>query len=201
MSIEKPFALHITWTCYATRLPGDERGYVSNTLLPGGGYVPKQNTPGTPCTADDAYTRERARSLQKSPTVFLTPDQALVAAQALVKAAKTRSWRIVRGALMCNHVHVVVMDCPDDGPAVRRILKGNSHAALSEHERAAAITPEQRAAGFTPAGQGHRWWTAGGSDRYKHDWAAIETAVNYVADQPGMLVEIIDMEVRVVGPK
>ena len=176
---DKPFAIHITWTCYGTWLPGDERGYVSDTLLMGGGFLPKQNTPGTPCTTDDAYTRQHAHSLQRDPSVYLDVEQALIAAHALVKAARDRNWRIVRGALMCNHIHIVVMDCPDDGPAVRRILKGNSHAALAEH-----------------TGRRQRWWTAGGSDRYKHDWQAIENAVNYGAQQPGILVEIVDIEVR-----
>jgi REP element-mobilizing transposase RayT len=104
-----------------------------------------------------------------------------VAAESLVKAAAKRGWRIVRGALMANHIHVVIMDCPPDGEAVRRILKGNSQAALSEH-----------------AGGSRRWWTAGGSDRYKNDHEAIAAAVQYVAEQPGKLVEIIDMQVSEV---
>jgi hypothetical protein len=178
---DDPFALHITWTCYGTWLPGDERGYVSNSLLPDRGYLPKANTPGTPYRADDTYTRGSAQSLQRDPCVLLDVGQALVAAHAIVRAARERGWRIVRGALMANHIHVVAMNCPDDGPAVRRILKGNAHAALAEKY-----------------GLKRRWWTAGGSDRYKHDWGAIETAVSYVAQQAGKLVEIVEMEVRVV---
>lgn len=129
--------------------------------------------------ADDAYTRQRARALQKGPTSLLSSGLALDTAEALIEAAHQRGWRIVRGAVMSNHVHVLVMDCPDDGPAVRRILKGSSQAALSEK-----------------AGQSRRWWTAGGSDRYKHTWEAIEAAIHYVAQQPGMLAEIVDMEVK-----
>jgi hypothetical protein len=75
------------------------------------------------------------------------------------------------------------MDCPDDGPGVRRILKGNPQAALSRH-----------------MGRSQRWWTAGGSDRYKHGEEEIATAIRYVADQPGKLVEIVDMVVRAVAP-
>ena len=76
---------------------------------------------------------------------------------------------------MGKHVHVVVMECPPDGPVVRRILKGTSQAALNDH-----------------VGRNTRWWTAGGSDRYKNDWRAIETAVYYVANQERKLAEIID---------
>ena len=79
---------------------------------------------------------------------------------------------------MTNHVHVVVRDCPNDGPAVRRVLKGSSQADLNDH-----------------FGHNRRWWTAGGSDRYKNDWPAIEAAVQYVENQPGMLAGIIDGQV------
>jgi len=181
MSEDKPFALHITWTCYATWLPGDRRGYVSNTILPGGGFLPKQNAPGAPITTDDALTRQMAQTLQKGPTVILSIEQALCVARSLVEAARVRGWRILRGAVMANHVHVVIMDCPDDGPAVRRILKGNSQAALSK-----------------ATGRRQRWWTAGGSDRYKHDPNAIEAAVEYVARQSKMLAQIIDMQASII---
>jgi REP element-mobilizing transposase RayT len=114
--------------------------------------------------------------------VGLSDGEALCAAQSLVEAARGRSWRILRGAVMANHVHVVIMDCPDDGPTVRRILKGNSQAVLSK-----------------ATGRRQRWWTAGGSDRYKHDRAAIEAAVEYVARQPGMLAQIIEMQASAVA--
>jgi REP element-mobilizing transposase RayT len=175
---DEPFALHISWTCYGTWLPGDARGYVSDTLIPGGGFEPKQNVPGTPCTADDPFTRSRAQQLQKSPAVRLTRAQARAVAEALVSAAAKRGWFILRAAVMANHAHVVVTRCPDDGPAVRRILKGVSQAALSRVR-----------------GGPRRWWTAGGSDRYKHGTAAVDEAVRYVGDQEWKLVEIIDMVV------
>jgi REP element-mobilizing transposase RayT len=176
MSDGRPFALHITWTCYGTWLPGDERGSVSNQLLPEGGFRVKQNNPGTPVLAGDSYTRQRAMKLQKGETVFLTAAEALCVAEELVNAARDRGWRILRGAVMANHVHVVVTDCPDDGPAVRRILKGVSQAKLRER-----------------TGRGQRCWTAGGSDRYKHDQAAIDAAVRYAAKQERMLAQIVDM--------
>ncbi len=175
MTSEQPFALHVTWTCYGTWLPGDRRGHVSNTLLPEGGFQPKENTPGTPCRHGDEFTRQRAQTLQRQPTVYLTVEQALVVASSLCQAAQARHWRRSRSAVMANHVHAVLMDFPNDGPAVRRILKGSSQAALNDH-----------------VGFNRRWWTAGGSNRYKNDWPAIEAAVLYVADQSGMLASIID---------
>lgn len=181
MCPDDPFALLITWTCYGSWLPGDERGHVSNVLLPEGGFETKQNTTNTPIATGDAFTRERARSLQKGETVWLTPAQALETAIALVDAARKRQWRILRASVMANHVHVVITDCPDDGPAVRRVLKGVSQAALSRL-----------------LGRVQRWWTAGGSDRYKHGSEAVTAATEYVANQEYKLAEIVDMEVRAV---
>jgi REP element-mobilizing transposase RayT len=175
MTDERPFALHITWTCYGTWLPGDDRGHVSNALLPGGGFLPAENVPGMPYRKGDDFTRRRAQELQKGETVNLTAEQALVVAESVCKAAQGRGWRIVRGAIMANHAHVLVMDCPNDGPAVRRVLKGISNAALNDH-----------------VGHNQRWWTAGGSDRYKNDWPAIDAAGQYIEDQPGKLAVIVD---------
>src|SRR6266540_5568786 len=101
---ERSFAIHITWTCYGTWLPGDERGYVSNTRLPEGGFEPKQNTAGTPYTRDDPLTRHTARSEQSHPTVWLTSELATCVAESLVNLAKPRSWRILQAAVMANHV-------------------------------------------------------------------------------------------------
>jgi REP element-mobilizing transposase RayT len=179
MEFDESFALHITWTCYGTRLPGDARGYVSNTLLPNRGFEPKQNIPGTPCTADDARTHANAARLQKWETARLSQAQALVVAKSLVAAAQKRGWAIARASVMADHVHVVVMGCPDNGEAVRRVLKGNTQASLSDD-----------------AGKSKRWWTAGGSDRYKHGGTAISAAIHYVADQAYKLAEIIDMDAR-----
>jgi REP element-mobilizing transposase RayT len=177
--LDDAFALHVTWSTYGSRLPGDERGFVSNVFVPGEGYDPKQNTPGTPCAADDAPTHARARELQQWPTVCLTPAEALVAAQSLVETARRYKWRILRAAIMAYHVHVLVLDCPDDGPAVRRVLKGNTQAQLTRHHGSPRV-----------------WWTARGSDRYKHGGLAIEAANHYVANQEFKLAEVIDMEPR-----
>jgi REP element-mobilizing transposase RayT len=110
----------------------------------------------------------------------LSAAEALCVAEALVEAARKRNWRILRAAVMANHVHVVICDCPDDGSKVRRILKGTSQAKLSDK-----------------AGDNQSWWTRGGSDRYLHGDDAILAAMKYVADQKFKLAEIIDMQVVV----
>ena len=112
MPTDDAFALLLTWICYGTWLPGDRRGYVSNTLRRGGGFVRKQNRPGMPYAADDPYTRQQAIEMQKGTTVCLAYDDSQCAAESFVEASSGREWRVLRGAVMANHVHLVVADCP-----------------------------------------------------------------------------------------
>lgn len=178
MSTDRPFALHLTWTTYGTWLPGDERGYVSHTLESTGDWLPRENIPGTPYAKAHERTHRLAQTAQKGETVWLTSELARVAAEALIAAASERGWKIARGSIMAGHLHLVVSDCPNDGPAVRRILKGNSQVALSRHN-----------------GKPQRWWTAGGSDRYKNDDQAIANAIEYVRNQEKILVAIENNEI------
>ncbi|MFN0196849.1 MAG: hypothetical protein ACKVT0_08875 [Planctomycetaceae bacterium] len=168
-------ALFITWTTYGTWLPGDERGYVSDTLRPEGGFLPKQNQFGTPYADGNAHTREQASELQQWPTIWLTAAEALVVAHSLVRLATKRGWMILRAAIMSNHVHAVVINCPIDGPAVRRTLKGITQTDLSDS-----------------VGENRRWWTSGGSNRRRCGERSISETVLYVANQHGKLAEVID---------
>jgi REP element-mobilizing transposase RayT len=162
------FGLFITWTCYGTWLPGDARGSVSNVLLPEGGFEPKQNTPGTPYQAGDDFTFQRARALQRGETVWLTAPQAECVAECLIAACGERGWRLFRAAVMANHVHALLLDVPDDGPQVRRVLKLN------------------RSYGS------RRWWTQGGSDRYLRGMAALLCGANYIEQQERQLATVVD---------
>ena len=176
--MEQPFALHITWTTYGTWLPGDSRGYVGHTLEAPGDWQARENSPGTAYAADHERTRDFARSLQKDTTVRLNFKQAETVTMTLIESAVKRGWRIGRGAIIVNHVHVMIFD----SPVVRRVLKGTTQAALSAAH-----------------GSPRRWWTAGGSDRYKNDDRAIENALRYVENQEHVLVAIRDNAIF-VGP-
>jgi REP element-mobilizing transposase RayT len=169
------FAIFVTWTCYGTWLPGDPRGYVSDTFAPDATRTVKRNIPGTPITANDKHTRAIAKSRQKHPTIWLNRNQADVAARGLLDAASERTWCIRRAAVMANHVHVLVMDCPPEGSAVRRILKGVSQAKLSDAH-----------------GKPKKWWTRGGSNRKRIGESAILATERYIANQSGILAEIVN---------
>ena len=173
-----PFAMFTTWTSYGTWLPGDPRGHVSNTLGTDGAFAPKRNHRGTPYSQGDPRTLAAAQQIQKHDAVRLNTAQAFATAEALIKAARERNWFIIRAAIMSNHIHTLTTRCPDDGPAVRRIFKGITSAELSNK-----------------AGNPGRWWTHGGSDRYLHDQTSIDAVERYIREQPGILCEIIKMQV------
>ncbi|MGC8542077.1 MAG: transposase [Phycisphaerae bacterium] len=173
-----PFALFLTWTTYGTWLPGDKRGYVSNTLKPDGRYETKNNRVSTPYDAESVATYAAAQAAQKYDAVWLTAAQAQVAAQALCAAAQDRDWQIVRAAIMSNHVHVLTTGCPNDAAMVLRIYKGVSSAKISAAH-----------------GKAVRWWTHGGSQRYLNDAAGIAAVERYIRDQNRILCEVVDNQV------
>jgi len=179
MEFDDSFAWLITWTTYGTWLPGDPRGNISPVLCADRTYEKRKNTPGVEWAAGNERTRKRAAALQEFETAFLSRDDASVAAEAIVEAAVKRGWRIVRGAVMAAHVHVVVCDAGADSSAISRILKGVSQARLSEH-----------------AGASRRWWTTGGSERGLRGGQSIANGVDYVAHQERILAQIIDNQAR-----
>ncbi len=178
MRSSEPFGLLITWTCYGTWLPGDSRGYVSNMQVDDSKWLGKENSPGAPYRANDPYATGQSRQRQRFPEIRLDSDRAITVADCLIEAARAQQWRILRAAIMANHVHVVIMNCPSDGPAVRRILKGTTQAALTRRERTA-----------------RKWWTQGGSNRYLNGADSVEAAIMYVRDQEYVLVAIDDMRI------
>ena len=97
------FALLITWTCYGTWLPGDKRGYVSNTKKQNGEFELKHNAYATPYTRDHTATFQQAQLLQRQATVLLSVNQALCAAKGIAKAASDRNWNVLRCAVMANN--------------------------------------------------------------------------------------------------
>jgi REP element-mobilizing transposase RayT len=165
----------LTWSTYGTWLPGDPRGYVSNTLKPGGSYEPRHNVPGTPYTADDPFTFAQAEMLRKFPSVHLSPVTARWAAEGLILAAKENKWHITRGAIMAAHVHLLLPLADHKSWWVRKILKGRASRYMSDQQR-----------------KTWRWWAAGGRDDHVSKERSLENVARYIEGQPGILAYIED---------
>lgn len=176
-------AFFITWTTYGTWLPGDHRGHASNIVGDDNRYHRKSTQFGTEHSAGDPKTLQRARSQQKWETVWLTTALAKTCADALLEASNKRSWRILRSAIMRNHLHVVLTGSTLNGPSTSRILKGVSQARLSD-----------------AVGQSRHWWTRRGSERSISGAHAIQSAMKYVENQDGILIRIAHNQVVTEWP-
>jgi REP element-mobilizing transposase RayT len=160
----------LTWTTYATWLPGDRRGFVSEVREEGSKVI--HNTPGTACDADLPGLRAHAASIQSEETVLLDLPQAQAVAEQIRETATRRGWRILALAVMPNHVHVVVGAPGDPDP----------EKLLGDFKAWASRKLNQ---GWGPR---RHWWTQSGSKRRKATPEAIRDAVVYVRDQPNALV-------------
>src|SRR4051812_43167191 len=96
----------LTWGTYGTRLPGDERGFVS-TVREGAGPRVRHNVPGTPIDADVPGLREAARSQMRGGPIYLVVEQANDLLAQFQETAAHRNWQLLAVAVMANHAHLV----------------------------------------------------------------------------------------------
>lgn len=164
---------HVTWTTYATWLPGDDRGFVSPKFHR---PVAKQrnNTIGTPFDSMEPELADLARSKVVGQSVFLGQAQAFVVQSQLRETAQYRNWMIVSGAIMANHIHLLVGVPGDPDPAT---LLGNFKSYASR-----ALN---RKYGKPASGT---WWTEQGSKRKMTDASHFENVRGYIHSQENPLV-------------
>ncbi len=153
-----PLAFFVTWTCYGTFLPGDERGW---TKWHKGDQLPQ------PLLED--WCRDR---MAESP-VLLEPDQREIVEQVIHEHCSVREWSLHGVNCRSNHCHVVVTARDYDGDQVRDQFKAWGTRRLKEHQ--------QRHIG---SGQKLRenWWTRKGSVRKVFDEESLAAAVTYTIE-------------------
>lgn len=91
----------LTWTTYATWLPGDERGFVS-PKFDGPRPEARHNTMGTPHDANRPELKRLVQAKVIGAPVLLNVAQALILKQQFIETAEHRRWTIVSGAIMSN---------------------------------------------------------------------------------------------------
>ncbi|MBN2560805.1 MAG: transposase, partial [Phycisphaerae bacterium] len=161
----------LTWTTYGTWLPGDERGFVGRVPDDKGGHV-IHNLPGEPYDADEPSLRVDAKRKLKGPVVRLIGEHARVCIKAFHEVCERYDLTIYAGAIMANHVHLVVSSAESEGPRLLNLFKGVSSRRLGQ------------VFGRQPSGS---WWTTGGSRRLLPNERALDKAVDYVRNQEHML--------------
>jgi REP element-mobilizing transposase RayT len=155
---DEPLAYFITWTCFGTWLPGDERGWTKWHM---GDQV------HAPHLVD--WVRER---LSESPVTLDGPQRQAVE-EAIVECCRRRGWTLHAVNCRSNHCHVVVTAVDYEGETVRDQLKAWSTRRLRDLERASGVPENQLR---------QNWWTRNGSIRYLDSLESLEAAIRYTND-------------------
>lgn len=155
---DEPLGFFITWTCYGTWLPGDERGW---TKWHKGEHIPQ---PLLPDWCKDQMTEE---------PIVLSDTQREIVNAVVEQHCSKRGWTLHQVNCRSNHCHVVLTALGYDGETVRDQLKAWGTRKLKEHER------QQ---GIVEVNLRENWWTRKGSVRQLDDEGSLEAAILYVRD-------------------
>lgn len=153
-----PIAFFITWTCYGTWMPGDERGW---TKWHNGDQVAQPLL--------ENWCRER---LSETAIVLDDPQRDIVE-NVIREHCRKRQWKLHAVNCRMNHCHVVVTAPSYHGEQVRDQLKSWATRRLKNH---------QRSLGISEASLREHWWTRKGSVRYLFDDNSLESATIYTMD-------------------
>ncbi|MFO0939671.1 MAG: hypothetical protein U0930_02775 [Pirellulales bacterium] len=157
-----PLAYFITWTCYGTWLPGDNRG--------GFKWKKGQQIP-QPLLVD--WVREELLE----PPVFLDEAQRQVVENTIVDHCQRRQWHLHAKNCRTNHCHVVVTAKDRAGIEVRDQLKSWCKRKLKELQWTMAGVELLRLR--------EHWWTKKGCVRLLFDNESLEAAVIYTLEAQG----------------
>jgi REP element-mobilizing transposase RayT len=158
---DEPLAYYLTWSCYGTWLPGDERGWVEK---PGAFRTP------------DPDREAAARQLMTEPALTLDTCQRAVVERTITDHCRIRGWTLHAVNCRTRHVHVVVTAPGRKPDMVMEQFKAWCTRRLKERDQARG-----------PAGEPLRtnWWTQGGSKRWLNDTTSLDEAVHYVLECQG----------------
>lgn len=158
----------LTWTCYGQWLPGDARGFVSNKFE-GEKTEKRKNQVGSPYDSGRPALHTLAKGLMASPPVRLTREQAQAVREQMEETARIRGWNIEAGAVMQNHVHLLVR-VPDDPPPEKLLRDFKSWTSKKLNT-------------LFPAPNLRTWWTEGGSTRKIDSENSFQQCVTYILEQ------------------
>ena len=155
---DTPLGFFITWTCYGTWIPGDDRGW---TKWHKGDQIPQ------PRLADWCYEQ------MSESTMILNATQRQIVNDLVNEHCDKRRWHLHAVNCRSNHCHVVVTALDYDGEVVRDQLKAWATRRLKEHQiRGGSVASETR----------EHWWTRKGSLRHLFDDDSLAAAIIYTRD-------------------
>jgi hypothetical protein len=149
----------LTFNCYGTRVPGDERGWYDRAR---GSYRGGYQDPN-PSLA------QYARKVMPQERYQLDVPRARIVLDAICEACQYRGWHLIAVHVRTTHVHVVAANLRDPDRAISD-LKSYSSRALSQY-------------GYETADR--KRWARGGSTRELPTTEAVRAAIQYVVKGQG----------------
>ncbi len=155
----------LTFSCYGTRLHGDERGTVDrNHNLAGSRYLPCEPT----------WIDAERRNMSQARYHLDAPRRSIVI-RSILEVCAHRDWLPIAAHVRSSHVHAV-LDAPELPEPVLTALKAYASRAFNQ---SGLDLPHRRR------------WSRHGSTRYLWNRQAIDRAVSYVADGQGAPMELL----------
>jgi REP element-mobilizing transposase RayT len=155
-----PIAYFISFTCYGTRLHGDDRGSVDLG----------HNQYGTPVLPANVNRAAARRAGLSHPPYSLGGDRPAIVRDAVVALADKRGWTVWAAHVRTEHLHVVLTAA---GVDIDRVMNDLKAAASFRLNRA------------YPVDRGRTYWTRHGSTRYVWNETQLAAAIDYVLNQQG----------------
>jgi len=155
-----PIAFFISFTCYGSRLHGDDRGSVDLD----------HNVFGTPVLPASPNRAAARRSAMTNPPYSLSGDRPSVVCDAIAALAEKRGWTLWAVHVRTEHLHVIVTA---PGGDIDRVMADLKAAASFRLNRA------------YPAEKDRKHWTRHGSTRYVWNETQLAAIIDYVLNQQG----------------
>ena len=154
-----PLAYFITFTCYGTRLYGDEAGSVDR----------EHNIPGTPFLAPNLRRVQAEQRQMRQEAYHLDSRRRTVVLCAIQKVCAHRGWTLLAAHVRTFHVHLVVA------------AEERSEKVLNDVKAYASRVLNQTEVGSNS----QRRWTRHGSTRYLWKAEEVGAAIHYVVREQG----------------
>jgi REP element-mobilizing transposase RayT len=168
-----PLAYFITYTCYGTRLHGDERGTVDL----------KHNEFRAPLLPADAARVQAMRERMRETAYWLDAPRRAVVLGVLREVAEHRRWLLIAAHARSTHVHAIV-HAEADPHKVSGDFKAYSTRALKQEPLDI-----------------HRkhFWTEGASHRYLFHPDRLREEIHYVLDEQGDRMAVYEAERHILA--
>ena len=152
-----PFAYHITFGTYGTRLHGDSRGTVDRSA----------NKFGEPIIGQNEEWNSEELSLLRFPRRILTVEQRIEIERVIPTICERGGWEYIVSAALPDHVHNLI-SANVDGKDVRKWLKRWISESLS---------------GIWPLEPDEVWWAECGSVKWVWERDYFDRVETYVRQQ------------------